>query len=87
MGTATNPLNGKTATGVDNWLEVFDVGSEEFSIRGLVFHFNFPGAGVVLIDAGILTFDADDNVILVGGPHQVFEGDFEALCAALGNDS
>jgi hypothetical protein len=83
VGTATNPANGKTASGVDNWLDVFDVESGEFATLGLFFHLNVPGAGVVLLDAGHIRFDADGNVVHLAGPHQVFEGDFAALCAAL----
>jgi len=84
LGTATNPANGKTATGVDHWLEVERVESGEFAILGLFLHLNFPGAGIVLIDAGNITFDAEGNVIHLAGPHQVIdEGDFSALCAAL----
>jgi hypothetical protein len=83
VGTITNPANGKAATGVDHWLEVFDVESGESAILGLFFHLNFPGAGVVLIDAGHIRFDADGNVVHLAGPHQAFEGDLEEVCAAL----
>jgi hypothetical protein len=51
----------------------------------LVFHVNVPGAGIVLIDAGRVVFDeATGEVIVVSGPHQALEGDFSAICAALG---
>jgi hypothetical protein len=83
VGTATNPANGKTATGVDHWLEVESAESGEFAVLGLFFHLNFPGAGIVLIDAGNVTFDAEGNPIHLAGPHQVFEGDFSELCEAL----
>jgi hypothetical protein len=83
VGTATNPANGKTATGVDHWLEVESVESGEFAVLGLFFHLNFPGAGIVLIDAGNVTFDAEGNPIRLAGPHQVFEGDLSELCEAL----
>lgn len=83
VGTATNPANGKTATGVDHWLQVERIESGEFAVLGLFFHLNFPGAGIVLIDAGNVTFDAEGNIIHLGGPHQVLEGDFSALCEAL----
>lgn len=83
QGTATNPENGKTATGVDHWLQVERVESGEFAVLGLFFHLNFPGAGIVLIDAGNATFDAEGNLIHLGGPHQALEGDFSALCEAL----
>jgi hypothetical protein len=83
VGTATNPANGKTATGVDHWLQVEEVESGEFAILGLFFHLNFPGAGIVLIDAGNATFDAEGNLIHMSGPHQALEGDLSALCEAL----
>jgi hypothetical protein len=83
VGTVTNPANGKTARGVDHWLEVEDVQSGEFAVLGLFFHLNFPGAGVVLLDAENIMFDAEGNVIHLAGPHQAFEEDFSALCAAL----
>jgi len=83
VATATNPANGKTATGVDHWLEVENVESGESAVLGLFLHLNFPGAGIVLIEAGNITFDAEDNVIHLAGPHQVFAGDFSALCEAL----
>lgn len=83
LGTVTNPANGKTASGVDAWLERFDVESGEFAILGLFFHLNFPGAGIILLDAGHIRFDANGDLIHLAGPHQVFEGDFSALCSAL----
>lgn len=50
-----------------------------------MFHVNVPGAGIVLIDAGRVVFDeATGEVIVVSGPHQALEGDFSAICAALG---
>lgn len=84
-GTVTNPANGKTLKGRDAWTVIVefengeDVGS---SIAGLVFHLNAPGGGIVLIDAGRLVFD-DTGLVVVNGPHQLLEGDFAALCAAL----
>lgn len=83
VGSATNPANGKTATGDDHWLERHDVETGEMAIIGLFFHLNFGGAGIVVIDAGKVVFDADGNVIFLAGPHQVLEGDFAALCEAL----
>ena len=82
LGTATNVETGKTASGVDNWLETIDPTKDVGVIRGLVFHLNVPGHGIVLIDAGYIAFQGDE-VVRVAGPHQVFEGEFEALCAAL----
>lgn len=83
FGTATNPKNGNTASGSDAWLEVIDVRAGTDTIVGLFFHLNFPGAGIVLIDAGKVTFEADGDIVFEAGPHQVLNGDFAALCAAL----
>ncbi|HSK26430.1 MAG TPA: hypothetical protein VK894_05915 [Jiangellales bacterium] len=80
-GTAT--ANGKTASGRDNWLETFDAGTGTSTIRGLYIRFNIPGHGVVLLDVGYAEFDGDGVLVQLSGPHQAFEGDFEALCAAL----
>jgi hypothetical protein len=82
LGTATNVETGKTASGVDNWLETIDPTKDVGVIRGLFFHLNVPGHGIVLIDAGYIAFQGDE-VVRVAGPHQVFEEDYEALCAAL----
>lgn len=51
---------------------------------GLLFHFNAPGHGIVLIDAGRVVFELQTfEVKVVNGPQQALEGDFAALCAAL----
>jgi hypothetical protein len=85
--TATNPLSGKSLRGRFSFSDFVREHEGEFgpfAVNGLVFHFNAPGAGIVLIDAGRVVFDlAAEDVISVAGPHQVLEGDFDAFCAAL----
>lgn len=83
VGTATNPANGKTARGVDHYMVVEDVRSGSTATVGLFVHMNFPGAGIVLIDAGNVVVDADGNVVHAGGRHDLITGNFGALCAAL----
>lgn len=83
VATVTNPASGKTAAGVDHFLRVEDVESGESAVLGLFLHLNFPGAGIVMIDAGNITRDAEGNVIHLAGPHQLDAGDFSALCEAL----
>jgi len=83
VATVTNPANGRTTTGRDHWLEVDNVRRGEYTIVGLYYHLTFPGAGIVLHEAGTITFDSDGNVVHLAGPHDVFEGDFSALCEAL----
>ncbi|HEX5951208.1 MAG TPA: hypothetical protein VFZ96_09405 [Actinomycetota bacterium] len=83
VGTATNPANGKTARGVDNYMVVENVEAGTTATVGLFVHMNFPGAGIVLIDAGNVVVDADGDIVHSGGPHDLITGDFAALCAAL----
>ena len=83
VAAATNPANGKTARGVDRWLEIDNRRTGEYTIVGLYYHLNFPGAGIVLHESGKITFDSEGNVVHLAGPHDVFEGDFSRLCAAL----
>lgn len=85
--TATNPESGKTLKGRFSVSDFQRQHGDEFGpieVRGLVFHFNAPGAGAVLMDAGRVVFDFDSgDIISVSGPHQELEGDFEAFCEAL----
>jgi hypothetical protein len=93
MGTATNPANGKTLhSGRQAWKDVLefdgDVPTTLTSI-GLPVRFNIPGGGVVQHDAGRIVFDISVDswdVVEIKGPHQVWEGDFDAFCAALADD-
>src|SRR5215212_8150700 len=51
---------------------------------GIIFKVTVPGAGAVFLDVGrIVTNQAGDIITFEAGPHQFFEGDFAALCAAL----
>ena len=85
-GTATNLDTGTTISGHDAWtfiVEFEDGVPITETTAGLFFHFNAPGHGIVLIDAGKIAFDLATGEVVVNGPHQVFEGDFDAFCAAL----
>jgi hypothetical protein len=43
-----------------------------------------PGTGVVFLDVGrIVTNQAGNIITFEAGPHQFFDGDFDALCTAL----
>ena len=85
-GTATNLDTGTTISGHDAWtviVEFEDGVPITETTAGLFFHFNAPGHGIVLIDAGKIAFDLATGEVVVNGPHQVWEGDFDAFCAAL----
>ena len=53
--------------------------------NGIVAKFTTPGGGIVLLDAGRVTFDVSDGSILFeAGPHQQLHGDVQEFCAAFG---
>jgi hypothetical protein len=54
---------------------------EEQIHTGLVSRFVMPGIGLLSLDAGRLVFGEDG--VSISGPHMLFEGDVDALCAAL----
>lgn len=83
VGTAKNPVNGKTARGVDHYMVVERVKAGTTATVGLFVHMNFPGAGIVLIDVGNVVVDAEGNVVHSGGRHDLMTGNFGGLCAAL----
>ena len=55
-----------------------------FTLDGPVMRFTVPGGGVVLLDAGKVTFDGEGNIVFEAGPHQQFHGDVAGFCAAFG---
>lgn len=85
--TVTNPETGTSLSGHEAWTDVINFENGEPTTQatfGLPFHLNAPGAGIVLIEAGRVVFDAATGEVLVmNGPHRVLEGDFAAFCAAL----
>lgn len=54
------------------------------ALHGIVYRITVPGAGVVLLDVGRFDFHlATGDILFVAGRHQVLDGDFTKLCAAL----
>jgi hypothetical protein len=53
------------------------------AINGVVFKAIVPGVGPVFMDIGRVIVDRPGNLYFSAGPHQFFDADFEALCAAL----
>ena len=65
------------------WTEQLDQGVAE-AVHGIAYRITVPGAGVVLLEVGRFDFDsATGDILFVAGAHQVLEGDFTKLCAAL----
>ena len=86
--TLTNPANGKsTVTHNESQVIIVDWaadGSREMVRRmGVSFAFTYPGAGVILLQVGYFERDYVNGWRFVAGPHDLLEGDFDALCTAL----
>jgi hypothetical protein len=86
--TFTNPANGKSTTThnesqviIVDWLP--DGSRETVRRMGVSFAFTYPGEGVVLLQSGYFERDYLTGWTFSAGPHDLFEGDFSALCAAL----
>jgi hypothetical protein len=78
-----NPDNGATLRGTFNANEIVDLVDGQAIEDGQVFRILMPGAGVVLLDVGRFVIDFDEGFVFLKGRHQFFEGDVDALCAAL----
>ena len=77
--TSTASANGKTLS--TNYPLVFITDEEDADIRvGLRNAYHVPGAGVVLLDAGRLIFDATGDVVFEAGEHQLLNGSVDAFC-------
>jgi hypothetical protein len=86
--TFTNPANGKsTVTHNESQVIIVDWlpdGSREMVRRmGVSFAFTYPGQGVILLQTGYFERDFLTGWTFSAGPHDLFEGNFDALCAAL----
>jgi hypothetical protein len=77
--TSTASANGKTLS--TNYPLVFITDDDGADIRvGLRNAYHVPGAGVVLLDAGRLVFDADGDLVFEAGQHQLLNGSVDAFC-------
>ena len=63
-----------------------DLSSRTDRYTGLDVKITGPGVGLVVHDVGVETFDIDDNVLFMQGPHPVvedFDAAFAGVCPAL----
>jgi len=82
--TDTNSVTGLTLHEHDRATLIVDLVAGQYSFRGGPLRMNRRGEGIVIHDTGIVVFDADNNILFEGGPHQsLSEGD-QAFCDALG---
>jgi len=82
--TSVNSVTGKTLRNDSQFVIFFDVLTGEISTVGGSFHFIEPGRGIVVRDAGKITFDAAGNVTFEAGTHDFTNGDSTGpICEAL----
>lgn len=53
------------------------------ALMGVVYRLVVPGAGAVWLDVGRVVFERGVGIVFQAGPHQFFDGDEAALCAAM----
>jgi hypothetical protein len=83
VDTFVNSVTGKEIAAPYHNNTFVDFATGRANIAGVVFKAVVPGVGPVFLDIGLITVDRAGNVYFSAGPHQFFEGDFAALCAAL----
>ena len=83
VDTFVNSVTGKALPAPYHNNTFVDFAAGRANIAGIIFKVVVPGVGPVFMDLGMITTDREDNVYFRAGPHQFFDGDFNALCAAL----
>lgn len=83
--TFTNSVTGKAypMSFHNNILIDYSPAPRRIANIGVIYRLVVPGAGAVFLDVGRLVFQRGSGLIFEAGPHQLFDGDFEALCAAM----
>ncbi len=82
--TFYNSVTGKdlmSSSGVNAFV---DLQSGEITSAGIGVKIHVPGAGVLLMDAGLYKFDADGNLVFAVGNNEYYfpeEGDLDKICA------
>jgi hypothetical protein len=78
-----NPENGKSLSGTVQSVEIVDLVDGQVTQNGQTFRIVVPGAGAVLLNIGKFIIDFEEGLVFLAGRQQFFEGDLDALCAAL----
>jgi hypothetical protein len=79
--TLTNSVTGKAYSNNYDYNTI--VHPPLASYVGSIYQITIPGAGATLLETGRIVLDRDGNVYFEAGPHQFYDGDSAALCAAL----
>jgi hypothetical protein len=79
--TLTNSVTGKAYAGSfhNSSLIDFSTTPRRSAIMGVIYRVTVPGVGVVFLDVGRVVFERGTGIVFQAGPHQLFDGDFEAL--------
>ena len=81
-GTVTG--NGVSLPEIDRDNQFIDLTSGALREVGIVFRVSIPNGPPVIFDRGFIRVGSDGSIEMVAGPHPALDGDFAALCAALG---
>jgi hypothetical protein len=76
--------NGVSLPEIDRDNQMIDLTSGAFHQVGIVFRVSIPNGPPVVFDRGFIRVGSDGSIEMVAGPHPGLDGDFAALCAALG---
>jgi len=81
----TNSVSGKAFSGSfhNSSLIDFSTNPRQSAVMGIVYKVTIPKFGVAFIDVGRVVFERGTGIVFQAGPHQLFNGDFDAVCAAL----
>ena len=83
VDTLTNSVTGKSLPGPYHNNTFVDFRTGTVMLTGLIFRVNLPGVGALFFDVGRVVIAADGEIVASAGRHDFFDGDFDALCAAL----
>jgi hypothetical protein len=82
FATWTNPRSGQSLIERDHLFAIVYPDLSSWDI-GLNYHLSLPRGRVILVDAGKLVGDADQNIVFEAGRHPIEDGDVAAMCAAI----
>lgn len=76
--------NGVSLPEIDRDNQFIDLSSGALRQVGIVFRVSVQNGAPVAFDRGYIRVGSDGSIEMVAGPHPALDGDFAALCAALG---
>ena len=83
VDTLTNSVTGKSFPGPYHNNTFVDFRTGTAMLTGVIFRVNLPSVGALFFDVGRIVIAEDGTVIASAGRHDFFDGNLDALCAAL----